>query len=301
MASRRNDKTSLILCFGGGFALTALSLPFAPEAALLLFCLTLFCGFWMMENTRRARWELSNSFKIRKIEKDGKDFTATLARHEEALTALRKDITALEQRENPARPIPLARPLNTKPELRAERHQPKPLHKRSYNDLFNSPPPAAAARPPLMAANVNKSTTQEDAGYSDIVIAELLDHAIRNNTLEVFVQPVVRLPTRQIKYFEMFARLRAKPGTYIPARRFAGESKALDTLMLAHCLALIKAAPRPEALPPFILNIAPENLKNAAFMRQLLPLQRKIVILSRALSLRCLTQASTNWTQVPVK
>lgn len=261
MASRRRDHTTLWLCFGGGFLLTAASLPFAPEAALILFCLTLFCGFWMMENTRRSRWEMSNSFKIRKIEKDGKNFAETLARHEATLASLKTDISALERRDEKAvKPIALVKPLITKPELKAV----KPLHARSYNDLFNTPSPPAAA-------NINKTPTQENAGYSDAVVSELLDHAVRTNSIEVFVQPVMRLPERQIRYFEMFARLRAKPGTYIPARRFGEAGRQVDTLMLLRCLDLLKSAPDLKNLPPFFLNIAPETLKNAAFMRQLLP------------------------------
>jgi cyclic-di-GMP phosphodiesterase TipF (flagellum assembly factor) len=263
MAPGKTDNTKLWLCFGTGFALTAASLPFAPEASLILFCLTLYAGFWMMENTRRTHWERSNSFKIRKIEKDGKGFAETLARHEEALASLKKDMNVLERRNDAAKPITLARPLTTKPELRAV----KPLHTRSYNDLFNAPAPAA---------NINTSTSaQEDAGYSDAVVSELLDHAIRTNSIEIFAQPVMRLPERQIKYFEMFARLRAKPGTYIPARRFGEAAREVDTLMLLRCLDLIKSAPRPENLPPFFLNIAPQTLKNAAFMRQLLPFAAK--------------------------
>ncbi|MCD8497765.1 MAG: EAL domain-containing protein [Alphaproteobacteria bacterium] len=257
MASGRNDHTQVWLCFGSGFALSAAAFAFSPEASLILFFMTLFSGLWLTENKRRFNWEKIYTFKIRKLEKDGKSFAETLERYDTALNILKKDISALKQENSALQPIPLSKPLNTKPVLRAI----KPAHKRRYNDLFNSPAPAA---------NTNPSPVSEDSGYSDIVIAELLDHAISTNSIEVFVQPIVRLPTRQIRYFEMFARLRAKPGTYIPARRFGAHGKLLDRLMLVRCLDLIKSAPRSD-LPPFFLNIAGETLKDAGFMRSLLP------------------------------
>lgn len=260
MASRNNKHLSLWLCFGIGFALSASILPIAPEASLILFCLTLFCGFWMMENTRRSHWEMSNTFKIRKIEKDGQSFASILQTHQAEIETLKDKVETLSRKkESAAQPVPLTKPITTTP---------KPAHTRSYNDLFNLETVTTRRTPPL-------TTPVSNDGYSDAVVSEMLDHAIRTNSVEVFAQPIMRLPARQIKYFEIFARLRARPGIYIPARRLGDHGKALDRLMLLHCLDLIKNAPARMTLPPFFLKIEAATLKNAAFIRTLLPFAAK--------------------------
>lgn len=264
MASR-NPHLSLWLCFGIGFALSAASLLASPEASLLLFCITLFCGFWMMEGKRRSGWELSHSFKIRKIEKDAQNFARILTNHDSEIEDLKIKVEKLSLRkDSAAEPITLVKPILAKPELRAA----KPAHTRSYNDLFNLETVQTRRNPPLTSVPSND-------GYSDAVVEEMLDHAIRTNSIEVFAQPVMRLPARQIKYFEMFARLRARPGVYIPARRLKDHGKALDTIMLLRCLDLIKSAPPRTNLPPFFLKIEGPTLKNPEFIRALLPFAAK--------------------------
>lgn len=265
MASHRSTKmakTAIALCFGTGFALSAAALFIAPEAALLIFCLTLFCGFWMMENTRRFRWEASNTFKIRKIEHDSKSFAETLESHEHAIETLKNDIAALKRRPL-AEPITLSKPVMTKAPEPA-----KPLNKRTYNDLFNLET-VPVRRAPKVAVKPSND------GYSPAVVEELLHQALRTNSIEIFVQPVMRLPARQPQYFELSPRLRARPGSYVAPPAGHEKQRELDTILLLRALDLVKSDPRPARPTPFILSLPGSMLTSGPFIRTLLPFLAK--------------------------
>lgn len=268
MASTRptkTAKTAIALCFGIGFALSAATLPIAPEASLLIFCLTLFCGFWMMENTRRFRWEASNTFKIRKIEQDAKSFAETLDAHDHAIEILKNDIAALK-RKPLSEAIALTKPVLTKAP------EPNPLHKRTYNDLFNLET-VPVRRAPKVAV------TPSNDGYSPAVVEELLNQALRpgNNSgsVEVFVQPVMRLPARQPQYFELSPRLRARPGSYVAPPAGHEKQRELDTILLLRALDLVKSDPRPARPTPFVLSLPGSMLTSGPFIRTLLPFLAK--------------------------
>lgn len=116
----------------------------------------------------------------------------------------------------------------------------------------------------------------DGSGLSDMVVSELLGHAVNNKRVDVFLQPIVRLPQRQCKFYEAFARVRAKPGVYVPAGRYQklamrdGVMNDIDALLLATCLNTIKQTEARETAPPYFLNITSGTIRNGAFMNNLL-------------------------------
>lgn len=127
---------------------------------------------------------------------------------------------------------------------------------------------------PLPPQEEGRGEDAED--FSDAVVRELLRHAVGSRRIEAFVQPVMRLPQRQVRFYEVFARIRARPGEYIPAARYMKLAeldnlhREIDVLLLLHCLKTIQDSARVERAAPFFLNITRETLGNGPFMRQLL-------------------------------
>jgi cyclic-di-GMP phosphodiesterase TipF (flagellum assembly factor) len=123
---------------------------------------------------------------------------------------------------------------------------------------------------------VRGAPDEEYKELSDVVVRELIGHAVRSRTIDVFVQPIVRLPQRKVRYYEIFARVRARPGLYVPARRYmklAHETKAtndIDIMLLIQCLKTIRASAHIERAAPLFINISADTLKNAIFMKRLL-------------------------------
>ncbi|MCC6598506.1 MAG: EAL domain-containing protein [Alphaproteobacteria bacterium] len=150
---------------------------------------------------------------------------------------------------------------------------------------------------PLYHAEENETTEhpeEELESFSDTIVRELLHVAVENKRVEVFVQPIVRLPQRQPRFYEIFARIRARPGQYIPAARYMKLAEQdnmhhdIDNLLLLHCLKTIQGSAAIERAAPFFLNITPGTLKNGAFMKQLL----NFIARNRALAPRLIFELS---------
>lgn len=136
----------------------------------------------------------------------------------------------------------------------------------------------------LIAEKQRMQTEQEDDSdttapppkFSPTVITELLHHAVEHDRIEIFAQPIVRLPSRRVAYLELFARLRAKAGVYLAAQQYRGlaEKEALlsevDHLLLAHALEQIRADARRGVQICYFLNISGRTLRDTGFMSALL-------------------------------
>ncbi len=130
-----------------------------------------------------------------------------------------------------------------------------------------------------MEANDDDSivdTTAPAPKFSDTVIAELLHHAVQHDRIEIFAQPIVRLPSRRLAYLELFARIRARAGIYLPAGQYRdmAEKETLisevDHLLLLHALDSVRADARRDAEIGYFLNISARTLKDVGFMSDLL-------------------------------
>lgn len=113
----------------------------------------------------------------------------------------------------------------------------------------------------------------------DFVIRESLHRAVTQKQIDLFMQPIVSLPQRQIKFYEVYGRLRIKPGQYIPAQDYmtvASEEhivNQLDTLLFTNCLKVIKKQTRKyNRVAPCFINIKPYTLRDRLFMDNLLQL-----------------------------
>ena len=139
----------------------------------------------------------------------------------------------------------------------------------------------------LMAASRNAERVVEEKKetipapeYSDAVIGELINHAIENERIEIFAQPIVRLPSRRLQYLELFARIRARSGIYLTAENYRPlaekETKIenVDHLLLLHVLDTVRNDARRGVNIGYFINISSRCLKDKAYMADLLEFVR---------------------------
>jgi len=143
----------------------------------------------------------------------------------------------------------------------------------------------------LMAANRQKEISQNipkmdatDVGlaleYSDTVIVELISHAIENERIEIFAQPIVKLPSRRLQYLELFARIRARSGIYLSGSDYRTlaekETKIenVDHLLLLHVLETVRNDARRHIDIGYFINISSRCLKDRIYMTDLLEFVR---------------------------
>jgi cyclic-di-GMP phosphodiesterase, flagellum assembly factor TipF len=96
----------------------------------------------------------------------------------------------------------------------------------------------ASAPPPLPSAT--------DLGDEEILDA--VREALRRNQVDLYLQPIVSLPQRKVRYYECFSRIRAGDDAVILPEQFIGLSAregllgAIDNILLFRCVQLVRRA-----------------------------------------------------------
>ncbi|MFV3128226.1 EAL domain-containing protein [Niveispirillum sp. KHB5.9] len=110
----------------------------------------------------------------------------------------------------------------------------------------------------------------------------ILDHvreALRTDHVDIFLQPVVSLPQRRHRYYELFSRIRAGvdaegkpryllPEQYLGVAAEAGLIATIDNLLLFRCIQLLRETEKRHQNVGFFCNISAATLNDAAFMRE---------------------------------
>jgi len=107
-------------------------------------------------------------------------------------------------------------------------------------------------------------------------VLQLIKTAAKQDRIDVFLQPVVGLPQRKVRFYETLSRIRIKQGVYLPAGRYIGVAykqdltPIIDNLLLLRGLQIIRSTEDGSAYSrPFFLNITSATLNDPKFMGDL--------------------------------
>lgn len=136
--------------------------------------------------------------------------------------------------------------------------------------------PAPITLPEMPVAKPGKEIDEREVAkrLNDDQVLKLVNHAVDNDTIDLFMQPVVNLPQRKARFYELFSRIRIQPGVYLPAERyislaFAGNVlPAVDNLLLLRALQLARQA-KTDDNHAYFINIASPTLNDPKFMSDL--------------------------------
>jgi cyclic-di-GMP phosphodiesterase TipF (flagellum assembly factor) len=101
-------------------------------------------------------------------------------------------------------------------------------------------PPAAAGAPAVSESGA--TSARHFRGLSREEIVALIDKAADAHRIDLYLQPVVTLPQRKVRYYEALSRLRTEDGDIVPAGEFidiaesAGLMPRIDNLLLFRCV-----------------------------------------------------------------
>lgn len=129
----------------------------------------------------------------------------------------------------------------------------------------------AAAVPAVPAP----SQPLDDAG-----VLEAVRDALRADRIDVYLQPVVSLPQRKHRGYEVFTRVRSADGAQIMPDRYLdiaereGLIATIDNLLLIRCVQLIRETERRQHQITFFNNISSATLGDAEFMQDFLYLMQ---------------------------
>ena len=121
---------------------------------------------------------------------------------------------------------------------------------RSVNAIAEAPANAPSARLPLAtpAAGVTPADRQISAfaGLNREAIIAAIRNAIDGGTIELYLQPVVTLPQRKLRYYEALSRLKAGNGEIVAAGDFLPYAEAgllmpkLDNFAASRCVQIVR-------------------------------------------------------------
>jgi cyclic-di-GMP phosphodiesterase TipF (flagellum assembly factor) len=111
-------------------------------------------------------------------------------------------------------------------------------------------------------------------GPGDEEMLETIRRSLEDNRVDLYLQPVVSLPQRKVRYYEALSRLRAEDGTlimpsqYIRVAEPAGLMSLVDNVLLFRCVQVVRRwAQRNKEIGVFC-NLSHETLRDANFFHQ---------------------------------
>lgn len=151
--------------------------------------------------------------------------------------------------------------------------------------------PAAAASDTAVAA-ANGSSLPMPPIAEDLdeqTILDLVREGLRENAVELALQPIVSLPQRKRRFFECFSRVRTNDGRIIVPEQYLdvaerhGLVTAIDNLLLFRCIQTLRRIRKSNANVGFFLNISPHTLADRGFFRDFIQLMSQNIELAPAL------------------
>jgi cyclic-di-GMP phosphodiesterase TipF (flagellum assembly factor) len=162
--------------------------------------------------------------------------------------------------------------------------------------------PPRATSPGAYATVPSAGTRSGDLDPAQIL--DLVREGLRENGVELALQPIVSLPQRKRRHFECFSRIRARDGRVIVPEQYIeiaeqnGLITAIDNLLLLRCLQTLRRIRKGNANVNFFLNISPHTLADRGFFREFIGLMTQNADLAPALVFelpqRALIEADAN-------
>ena len=98
--------------------------------------------------------------------------------------------------------------------------------------------------------------------------------ALERARVNLFLQPIVSLPTRRVEYYEAYSRIQDHDGNFIGPHQYlelaerAGLVGAIDNNLLFRCIQLLRRVRRHNRDYGFFCNVSPHTLRDETFFGQ---------------------------------
>lgn len=130
-------------------------------------------------------------------------------------------------------------------------------------EIRDEPDEAAAAR-----------VREEEATRIESQILDIVRSGLQENKVDLYLQPVVRLPKRRTQFYEAFSRIRGPhgevitPSQYLKIAEREGLIGTIDNLLLIRCVQLIRRVRQRNVDIGFFVNVSANTLNDTAFFQQ---------------------------------
>ncbi|MGE0060683.1 MAG: EAL domain-containing protein [Xanthobacteraceae bacterium] len=107
-------------------------------------------------------------------------------------------------------------------------------------------------------------------------ITDMIVSAVDSNRIDLYLQPIVTLPQRKVRFYEAMSRLRAENGDIMPAADFidfaeaAGLMPKIDNLLLFRCVQVVRRLQLKNRDVGLFCNVSSTTLSDATYFQQFL-------------------------------
>jgi cyclic-di-GMP phosphodiesterase TipF (flagellum assembly factor) len=281
-------------------ALIALGLPprvadLAPATALIFGLLVLLggallhLGYALMRSRERADGEIAGAMEaVAHLERVQRRLEGDLAQMRNALADLQS-----RPEQNVGAVIAEVKVLQSLVErlYSARSATPQPADPASPATSALPAKPAAPAAPATNGASGGPSLPMPPVaeGLDEQEILDLVREGLRENAVELALQPIVSLPQRKRRFFECLSRVRTRDGGVIVPEQYLAVAErhglvtAIDNLLLFRCIQTLRRIRKGNANVGFFLNISPNTLADRGFFRDFIQLMAQNIELAPAL------------------
>ncbi|MGB8173676.1 MAG: EAL domain-containing protein [Pseudolabrys sp.] len=139
------------------------------------------------------------------------------------------------------------------------------------------PEPTRPVESPLtIAGNDVIPGAERFRGLSRDSVADLISKAVDANRIDLYLQPIVTLPQRKVRYYEAVSRLRTEDGDIVPAGDFidvaesVGLMPKIDNLAVFRCVQVTRRLLLKSRDVGLFCNVSAASLTDALMFRQFL-------------------------------
>jgi cyclic-di-GMP phosphodiesterase TipF (flagellum assembly factor) len=139
------------------------------------------------------------------------------------------------------------------------------------------PEPTRPVESPLtIAGNDVIPGAERFRGLSRDSVADLISKAVDANRIDLYLQPIVTLPQRKVRYYEAVSRLRTEDGDIVPAGDFidvaesVGLMPKIDNLAVFRCVQVTRRLLLKSRDVGLFCNVSAASLTDAPMFRQFL-------------------------------
>jgi cyclic-di-GMP phosphodiesterase, flagellum assembly factor TipF len=200
----------------------------------------------------------------------------TVAMHESALTEIELSRSAEPTVAVEPAPPPVPAPPPTA--LRAAAaHVPDPAPPIAAAPLSAAVAPAGhEAAAPIPAAPASWRAGAPSAPADDETMLAALRNGVEANRIDLYLQPIVTLPQRKVRFYEAMSRLRTRTGEVVPAAQFLTSAETngllptIDNLVVFRCIQVLRRLLLKNRDVGLFCNLSAATLNDATAFPQLL-------------------------------
>ena len=128
----------------------------------------------------------------------------------------------------------------------------------------------------MLERRVRQPAKQYLEGLAEPELLETIRASLEENRVDLYLQPIVSLPQRKLRYYEALSRLRAEDGSvimpaqYIKVAAPAGLMSVVDNLLLFRCVQIVRKLIVKNKGVGVFCNISGDTLRDTEFFPQFL-------------------------------